>query len=163
MEIKYENIFIRNLKFQDLKYIKEIRDYCLEFLDTQISYSYEETCDWFIKQNPKWYVIEIEENKIIGYIRTSDYDEVNKCFFVGIDLHPDFRNKGYAFKSYQIFLNYMKTKGYVLSYLKVQISNYKAYNLYKKLGFIPVGIIANAIIKENQRVDSIFMYKNLLT
>lgn len=153
-------LIIRGLRHSDLKMVKEIRDYCLEYLDTQISYSYEDTCKWFEEQNPKWYVLEMRD-KIMGYIRTSNYDEVNKSFYVGLDLHPNFQGCGYAFQSYQKFLDTMKIKGYFISYLKVQISNYRAYNLYRKLGFNPIGVIPNAVIKGDKRVDSVIMYKTL--
>jgi len=160
MKLKNGNIFIRDLVFDDLKALKEIRDYSLEYLDTQISYTYEETCDWFYKINPKWFIIEVKE-KIAGYIRTSDYDQTNKSFYVGLDLYPNFQGYGYAFQSYQMFLDRMKIQGYFTSYLKVQISNYKAYNLYRKLEFLPIGIIPNAVIKKDKRVDSVIMYKPL--
>ena len=160
MKLESGNITIRDLVFNDLKALKEIRDYSLDYLDTQISYTYEETCDWFSKTNHKWFTIEIRE-KVAGYIRTSDYVQSNKSFYIGLDLHPNFQGYGYAFQSYQMFLDRMKTQGYLTSYLKVQITNYKAYNLYRKVGFLPVGIIPNAVIKEDKRVDSVIMYKPL--
>jgi len=52
-------------------------------------------------------------------------------------------------------------QGYLATYLKVQISNYIAYNLYRKLGFLPIGIIPNAVIKQNKQIDSVIMYKIL--
>jgi ribosomal protein S18 acetylase RimI-like enzyme len=52
--------------------------------------------------------------------------------------------------------------GFLSVLLKVQISNFVAYNLYRKLGFIPIGIIPNAVIKNNNsQVDSIIMHKTL--
>lgn len=160
MRIKDKNILIRDLNFNDLKMLKEIRDLSLDYLDTQVSYSYEETCAWFFESKPKWYIIELQ-NKMIGYIRTSNYDNINKSFYVGLDLHPDFQGYGYAYQSYCIFLNKMKMQNYFTTYLRVQIINYKAYNLYRKLGFLPIGIIPNAVIKKNKKIDSVIMYKNL--
>lgn len=160
MKLENGKISIRDLSFNDLKQLKEIRDYSLDYLDTQVSYTYEETCDWYTKTNPQWFAIEVRD-KMAGYIRTSNYDEANKSFYVGLDLHPNFQGYGYAFQSYQMFLDKMKTQGYLTAYLKVQITNYKAYNLYRKLGFLPVGIIPNAVIKENKRVDSVVMYMPL--
>ena len=109
---------------------------------------------------PLWYVIEIRD-KVAGYIRTSNYDNVNKNLYIGLDLHPNFRGHGYAFQSYQMFMDWLKMSGYLTVLLKVQISNYVAYNLYRKLGFMPIGIIPNAIIKNNTQVDSVIMYKAL--
>lgn len=160
MNIELGNIIIRDLEFKDLKSVKEIRDYCLEYLDTQKSFTYEETCEWFTKDKPKWYVIEIRD-KVIGYIRTSNYEESNKSLFVGLDLHPNVRGFGYAFQTYQRFFEWLKIQGYLTAFLRVQISNIAAYKLYRKLGFQPVGIIPNAVIVGDTAVDSVFMYRSL--
>jgi RimJ/RimL family protein N-acetyltransferase len=160
MNIKTGNIILRDLDKSDLPKLKEIRDLCLDYLDTPISFSLEETISWFENTKPKWYTIEIHD-KVAGYIRTSDYDENNKSLYVGLDLHEMFRGYGYAFQSYQLFLNWAKLKGYLTAYLKVQISNIRAYNLYRKLGFLPIGIIPDAIIKGDTTVDSVIMYKKL--
>lgn len=160
MILSQGNIIIRNMQYDDLVYVKEIRDASLEFLDTQVSFSLEETQEWFVKDKPKWYVIEIRD-RVAGYIRTSNYDTINKNLYIGLDLHPNFRGFGYAFQSYQVFLDWLKMNGYLATYLKVQISNYVAYNLYRKLGFLPIGIIPNAVIKQNKQVDSVIMYKIL--
>ena len=160
MELKQGNIIIREMRYDDLSQVKYIRDASLEFLDTQVSFSLKETQQWFETQNPLWYVIEIRD-KVAGYIRTSNYDNVNKNLYIGLDLHPNFRGHGYAFQSYQMFMDWLKMSGYLTVLLKVQISNYVAYNLYRKLGFMPIGIIPNAIIKNNTQVDSVIMYKAL--
>lgn len=160
MELKQGNIIIREMRYDDLSQVKYIRDESLDFLDTQVSFSLEETQHWFNTQNPLWYVIEIRD-RVAGYIRTSNYDNVNKNLYIGLDLHPNFRGHGYAFQSYQMFMDWLKMSGYLTVLLKVQISNYVAYNLYRKLGFMPIGIIPNAVIKNNTQVDSVIMYKAL--
>ena len=160
MELQQGNITLRNMRYDDLSQVKYIRDASLEFLDTQVSFSLEETQNWFNTQNPEWYVIEIRD-RVAGYIRTSNHDRVNKNLYIGLDLHPNFRGHGYAFQSYQMFMDWLKMSGYLTVLLKVQISNYVAYNLYRKLGFMPIGIIPNAVIKNNKQVDSVIMYKAL--
>jgi ribosomal-protein-alanine N-acetyltransferase len=160
MELKQGNIIIREMRYDDLSQVKYIRDESLDFLDTQVSFSLEETQHWFNTKNPLWYVIEIRD-RVAGYIRTSNYDNVNKNLYIGLDLHPNFRGHGYAFQSYQMFMDWLKMSGYLTVLLKVQISNYVAYNLYRKLGFMPIGIIPNAVIKNNTQVDSVIMYKAL--
>jgi ribosomal-protein-alanine N-acetyltransferase len=160
MELKQGNIIIRKMRYDDLSQVKYIRDESLDFLDTQVSFSLQETQHWFNTKNPLWYVIEIRD-RVAGYIRTSNYDNVNKNLYIGLDLHPNFRGHGYAFQSYQMFMDWLKMSGYLTVLLKVQISNYVAYNLYRKLGFMPIGIIPNAVIKNNTQVDSVIMYKAL--
>lgn len=160
MNLTIGAIKIRDLAFGDLRAVKEIRDSCLPYLDTQISYTYEETCEWFANTKPRWYAIDLRSD-FIGYIRTSNYEENNKSLFVGLDLHPNARGFGYAYQAYQGFLEWLKIEGYLTAYLRVQMSNYAAYNLYRKLGFQPIGIIPNAVIINNAAVDSVFMYKSL--
>jgi ribosomal-protein-alanine N-acetyltransferase len=160
MELQQGNITLRNMRYDDLSQVKYIRDESLEFLDTQVSFSLEETQNWFNTQNPEWYVIEIRD-RVAGYIRTSNHDHVNKNLYIGLDLHPNFRGHGYAFQSYQMFMEWLKMSGFLSVFLKVQISNFVAYNLYRKLGFMPIGIIPNAVIKNNKQVDSVIMYKAL--
>lgn len=160
MKLHQGNIVIRKMQYDDLAHVKYIRDQSLEFLDTQISFSLEETREWFTSKNPLWYIIEIDD-KIIGYIRTSNYDYVNKNLYIGIDLHPAFRGRGYAFQAYQMFMEWLKTTGFISVFLKVQISNFVAYNLYRKLKFMPIGIIPDAVIKNGSQIDSVLMYKTL--
>ena len=46
-------------------------------------------------------------------------------------------------------------------YLRVRVSNFRAYNLYRKLGFNNIGIIPEAINDPNKGLtDIILMYKN---
>ena len=160
-QLHRNNIIIRKMSYDDLQQVKNIRDASLEFLDTQVSFSLEETQNWFNATKPDWYIIEIQ-NKVAGYIRTSNHDQRNKNLYIGLDLHPEFRGHGYAFQSYQMFMEWLKLIGFLSVSLKVQISNFVAYNLYRKLGFIPIGIIPNAVIKNNNsQVDSIIMHKTL--
>jgi len=160
MQLEQGNIIIREMRYDDLSQVKFIRDESLDFLDTQISFSLEETQLWFQTNKPLWYTIEIRD-RVAGYIRTSNYDDINKNLYIGLDLHSNFRGYGYAFQSYHMFLDWLKMQGYLATYLKVQISNYIAYNLYRKLGFLPIGIIPNAVIKQNKQIDSVIMYKIL--
>lgn len=162
MNIAVGKIVLRDLREDDLPALKEIRDYSLEFLDTQVSYSLEDTIKWFNSDRYcPWYAIEMRD-RLVGYIRTSNVSEVNKSLYVGLDLHPNFRGHGYAFQAYQTFLDWLKVQGYLQVYLKVQMRNYRAYNLYRKLEFNPVGIIPNAVIlPSGKTVDSVYMYKSL--
>jgi ribosomal protein S18 acetylase RimI-like enzyme len=78
--------------------------------------------EWFLVRKPKWYIIEIDGNSV-GYIRTNG-DEV------GIDIHPNFRRKGYAREAYKL---YLEDKEYAS--LWVFVDNF-AKNLYTELGFV---------------------------
>ena len=58
-------------------------------------------------------------------------------FFVGLDIHKDWRGRGLATTAYKIFLDKIKKNINIKeAYLKVLCENQVAYNLYKKLGFV---------------------------
>tara|TARA_Y100000389_G_scaffold204841_1_gene260074 strand:+ start:55 stop:504 length:450 start_codon:yes stop_codon:yes gene_type:complete len=149
------------LREDDLKRVKEIRDYCLEYLDTPISYTLKQTIEWYTNTDPEWLIIEVH-GKIVGYIRTSDYDKINKTMYIGADIHPNFRGYGYAFQGYQKAMEHFKLV-YNLRryYLKVRVSNFRAYNLYTKLGFKSVGIIPDALATKTGMIDQVLMYKDI--
>lgn len=128
-----------NLKLmvlENLPRVLEIRNdpETYNFLHTPKVFSLEECQKWFSETNPIWYVIE-EDNVIIGYIRTSDWDYVNKSIMIGCDIHKDYRRKGYAFKAYTTFIERLKNAGWNVVKLSVLKTNERAIKLYKKLNF----------------------------
>ena len=155
-------LILREIQINDIPKIKEIRDYCLEFLDTPTSYTLEQTQNWLECSKPDWKVIEVHD-KIAGYIRTSDYNKIHHTMYIGADLHPNFRGFGYAFQAYQKAMEQYKIEKNIRKfYLKVQISNYRAYNLYRKLGFTSIGIIPQALILPGKGfMDQVLMYKDV--
>ena len=98
-----------------------------------------------------------------GYIRTSKYDEKDRTMYIGLDLHPNFRGYGYAFQAYQKIMEILKVeKNLRRFYLEVQVNNFRAYNLYQKLGFNSIGIIPQRVICPKRGfVDAILMYKDI--
>jgi RimJ/RimL family protein N-acetyltransferase len=156
-----EKLKLRALSKHDLPMLKEIRDYCLDFLDTPISYTLAETMEWYHNTKPEWVVIEVHD-KMAGYIRVSDYDKINSTMYIGADIHPNFRGYGYAFQGYQKAIEHFKLSHNIRRfYLKVRVSNFRAYNLYTKLGFNSIGIIPDALKIKTGMVDQILMYKNI--
>lgn len=154
---------IDKLRFDELKEVKEIRDYCLEYLNDSTSFTLDETKKWFETTNPEWYTIRVQDrDRIAGYIRTSEYDNKNNSIFIGLDLHPNFRGYGYAFQAYQKIMEKLKVEKNIRRfYLEVQVSNFRAYNLYRKLGFNSIGIIPEKFYQKDKGfIDVILMYKN---
>lgn len=161
MRLEVGDIEVRPLELGDLKAVKEIRDTSLEYLDTQVSFSLEQMQDWFNTKNPEWYAILLEK-EVIGYVRTSNKDLNNKSIYIGMDIHPDYRGNGFAFQVYQEFIDWLKIEGYISVLLRVQVKNFRAYNLYRKLGFMPIGILTDFIIlPSGKSLDSILMQKKL--
>tara|TARA_B100002019_G_C21097861_1_gene511964 strand:- start:295 stop:768 length:474 start_codon:yes stop_codon:yes gene_type:complete len=154
---------IDKLRFDELKEVKEIRDYCLEYLNDSTSFTLDETKKWFETTNPEWYTIRVQDrDRMAGYIRTSEYDNKNNSIFIGLDLHPNFRGYGYAFQAYQKIMEKLKVEKNIRRfYLEVQVSNFRAYNLYRKLGFNSIGIIPEKFYQKDKGfIDVILMYKN---
>ena len=120
-------MILRRLVNTDLNFLLEIRnhDSTRKFLENDSKFTYEECKIWFKTHNPLWYIIEVN-NKPVGYIRTNKNE-------VGCDIHPNFRQKGYAREAYQI---YLADKSY--AELSVFEDNY-AKKLYEELGFVETG------------------------
>jgi ribosomal protein S18 acetylase RimI-like enzyme len=115
---------LRELSISDLPFLLEVRnDETTRInLENDSVFTLTQCEEWFLVRKPKWYIIEIDGNSV-GYIRTNG-DEV------GIDIHPNFRRKGYAREAYKL---YLKDKEYAS--LWVFVDNF-AKNLYTELGFV---------------------------
>lgn len=116
-------MLLRRLEEKDLPFLLEVRnDESTRFyLENNSIFSLDECKDWFNKNNPNWFIIEVD-NEPVGYFRTNA-DEV------GADIHPKFRRNGYARQAYKL---YLKNKKYAR--LWVFEDNF-AKNLYEQLGF----------------------------
>ncbi len=118
---------LRRLITMDLAFLLEVRndETTRMNLENDSVFTLTECAGWFLKTNPIWYIIEVDNNSV-GYIRTNG-DEV------GIDIHPKHRRKGYAREAYKL---YLKDKKYAS--LWVFVDNF-AKNLYTELGFVENG------------------------
>ncbi len=118
---------LRRLVTMDLAFLLEVRndETTRMNLENDSVFTLTECAGWFLKTNPIWYIIEVNNNSV-GYIRTNG-DEV------GIDIHPKHRRKGYAREAYKL---YLKDKKYAS--LWVFVDNF-AKNLYTELGFVENG------------------------
>jgi ribosomal protein S18 acetylase RimI-like enzyme len=118
---------LRELIIWDLPFLLKVRndETTRMNLENDSVFTLEECAEWFLNTKPKWYIIEVDNNRV-GYIRTKG-DEV------GIDIHSDYRRKGYAREAYKL---YLKDKQYAS--LWVFVDNF-AKNLYTELGFVENG------------------------
>lgn len=134
------------MKEDDLSFVNEIRNdsSTRRYLRNNKLISLDETYAWFKTKSPKWFIINDNGEKV-GYIRTShDTCETICC---GCDIHPVHRGKGHSKSAYNVLIEDLYTRGYVLIWLEVFRDNVIAYNLYKKLGFIEAGPITRHIDK----------------
>jgi RimJ/RimL family protein N-acetyltransferase len=149
-------IFRKMLK-EDIRFFLGIRNECYEYLHDNRIFSLEECYDWFDKTNPDFYIINYK-NQDIGYFRTSNYSEKNKNIYLGCDIHKDWRGKGLSYKAYVEFINYLFNE-YDLNKITLEVlnNNTKAFNLYKKIGFVEEGKKREEIFRDDKYIDSIIM------
>jgi putative acetyltransferase len=151
-------IKFRELEYEDLEFLNEVRNiYAEEFLHDSRKFSLSETQSWFLEYKPDYYIIE-EDKKMIGYFRVSNYSKVNSNLYIGADIHPNYKGKGYGYSSYKEFIPTLFKK-YNLNKISLEVlsTNKVAIALYQKLGFKLDGIKRQEVLKNNNYIDSIIM------
>jgi ribosomal protein S18 acetylase RimI-like enzyme len=139
-------MILRRLIAMDLAFLLEVRndETTRMNLENDSVFTLTECAGWFLKTNPIWYIIEIND-KSVGYIRTNG-DEI------GIDIHPNYRRNGYARDAYKL---YLKDKEYAS--LWVFVDNF-AKILYTELGFVENG--NSKIIRDRKYIQMIYENRN---
>lgn len=148
----------RRIQKEDVNFVNEVRNqYAKEFLHDSRTFSYSETLHWFENQNPNYWIILLGEEKV-GYFRLSNYSSINKNIYIGADISPKFKGKGYGKLSYQKFLPFV-FENYSVHKISLEVlsTNHLAISLYRKLGFIQEGIKREEVLKNDEWVDSIVM------
>lgn len=137
---------LRQLTRLDLPFLLEVRnnETTRVNLENDSEFTIKECLSWFLKTRPIWYIIEVDNNSV-GYIRTNG-DEV------GIDIHPDFRRKGYAREAYKLYL-----KDKECASLWVFVDNF-AKNLYTELGFVENG--NSKTIRNREYIQMVYENRN---
>ena len=90
--------------------------------------------------NNKYYGIFDGEAKLIGYMGIKDIRRIKRESTLGIVFDPNYVSLGYGTECLSTFLNHYFTKMKMKKmYLEVAEFNKRAYRLYEKMGFKPVG------------------------
>ncbi|MCK9444688.1 MAG: GNAT family N-acetyltransferase [Tissierellaceae bacterium] len=88
----------------------------------------------------KYFSIRNEDGELIGYMGIKDIKFIRRNSTLGIVLDPNYINKGYGTEILDTFLLYyfteMKMRKMIL---EVAEFNKRAYRVYEKIGFRPVG------------------------
>ena len=155
-------ISLRLLTKADLPFVWELRHHplTLKYLHDQSSFSLKEVDQWFRTTKPQWYIIE-SDKRPVGYIRTSDHDDLNLNLKIGADIHPLFRRRGYAQAAYELLLERLYLAGWNRVWLEVLPSNQAAIALYLKLGFQHEGRMIGSVRRGSTREDSLVMGRSL--
>jgi diamine N-acetyltransferase len=123
----------RELTYNDLEFLTNVRNESVEFLHTKTKFTLEQCQNWFLKNDDLYLIVEMDGIDV-GYIRTSDLTE--DSVYIGMDIDPNHRGKGYAVPIYNELIPWLKEKlniSYIL--LEVLASNERAHHIYKKIGF----------------------------
>lgn len=158
MEIKGERITIRRLRLED---VFEMRKWGYHNNPLLEDYNFPQMTDreirlWYkMKVNNifnKYYGIRNENNDLIGYMGIKGIKIFRREAILGIVLDPNHVNKGYGTEILDTFLQYyfttMKMRKMIL---EVAEFNKRAYRVYEKLGFKPVGYYLDEFF--NQGLD----------
>lgn len=92
--------------------------------------------------NPIWgfFVAKIDES-IVGYVSFTQI--IDECQIVNVATTPSARKMGVGKSLIGALLSYANENGCKKLFLEVRESNLPAISLYRKFGFIPVGISKN--------------------
>lgn len=146
MDIRGPRIGIRKLKLEDVFQMRKwgyhesplLGDYNFpDMNDRELKLWYKlKTIGWY----NKYYGIFNEENKLIGYMGIKSIRRIKRESTLGIVFDPNYVSMGYGTECLSIFLNHYFTKMKMKRmYLEVAEFNKRAYRLYEKMGFKPVG------------------------
>jgi len=121
-------VTLLSLLESDLPFLIEVRndESTRSQLGNDSLFTLEECKEWFIKEQPEWLLIINHNLSRVGYIRI-DGDTI------GIDIHPNFRRKGYARLAYQ---KYLEDTDYADLWV---FEDNHAKKLYEELGFVETG------------------------
>lgn len=100
------------------------------------------------------YLVAVVEERIAGYCGfLQSFDEAD---ITNVAVHPDFREKGVAYRMLRQLMEQGKARGVERYTLEVRVSNEAALELYKKLGFESAGIRKN--FYDMPKEDAVIMW-----
>lgn len=117
----------------DLTFFNNVRNDSVEYLHNNTKFCIDDVKKWFKTTDNKYYIVSNGDDNI-GYFRTSNWKN-NSCY-IGMDIEPINRGKGFAQIAYPIFMEYIfNTFKIKTFYLEVLKTNRRAIHIYKKIGF----------------------------
>lgn len=162
--IKSHRLTIKALKEKHLEDLRNLRNdpETNTYLTTNIPINEISQKEWFKKlclDGSKMYMaIESPEDNFMGVVRVDEWDKVNRSVRIGIDIHKDFRGKGFATEAYKaLFKYFFEDLSINRIWLEVVDYNSIAISLYNKLGFVKEGVMREAVFRNNKFHDYIIM------
>lgn len=161
-----KNIKLRALEKEDLNFLYQIEnnESFWQVSHTQTPFSkymlklYLENAHLDIYQAKQLRLI-IEENSTnlqVGMIDLFDFNPKHKRAGIGILIHPDFQEKGYAFEALSLLINYTFTHLDLHQlYANITDDNIKSISLFEKNNFVKTGIKKDWIFTNNNYKNEI--------
>ena len=164
--LKGENSNLRALEPEDLEFLYTIEnnESFWEISHTQTPFSkyllkqYLENThlDIFEAKQLRLLIEEKSTKRQIGLIDLFDFNPQHKRAGIGILIHPDFQNSGFAFEALSILIDYaFKYLNLHQLYANITANNSKSISLFTKHKFKKVGIKKDWILSEGKFKDEI--------
>ena len=164
-------INLRALELDDLEFLFEIennRDFweisytILPFSKYYLEkYIKESNHDIYLEKQFR-FVISLENKVPVGLIDLFDFDPVNHRAGIGIVINNTYRKKGYALKSVKLIEDYSRKNLQIHQlYVNVGIDNKISLDLFKKLGYVEIGIKKDWNYLDGQYIDEVLFQKIL--
>jgi len=142
---------------EDLPFFLEVRNQSVEFLHNDTKFTLENATKWFNETEPTFIMLKLG-SKNIGYFRTSNWDLKKTTFYLGCDIHPNYRGYGFAQEAYRNIIDEFYATMEISSIkLEVLANNDRAKHIYTKLGFTEIGISEEKVKKGDIEIDSLIM------
>ena len=146
MKIEGKSITIDKLKLEDVYQMRYwgfhknplIEDYNFpQMSDDEIKLWYRRKTNTI---SNKYYSIKNKDGNLIGYMGIKEIKRIRRQSTLGIVFDPNNVGKGYGTETLETFLNYYFTEMKMKSMLlEVAEFNRRAYRVYEKMGFKPIG------------------------
>lgn len=164
-------INLRALELDDLEFLFKIEnDSKFQKISSSIlpfskhyleKYIMESNLDIFLEKQFR-FVICIENNNPIGLIDLFDFDPINHRAGIGIVIINTHRKKGYALESVKLIEDISKKDLQIHQlYVSVGVDNKSSLNLFKKLGYLEIGVKKDWNYVNGQYIDELLFQKIL--
>ena len=141
------------------KYINLLNEIILEkkWLGTNTPYTYSSSYSYLVSriESHHPFILIFKNKDLIGWADVDRYS--NKTGLLGIGIKVDYRNKGIGKYLLELIINKSKEYGYERLDLRVRVTNQRAIELYKKIGFKETEYIENGIYLDREKIDLIKM------
>lgn len=156
-----ERLYINIMEFVDIEDMRKLHNEESTLLKlSDINHiSEEEQMIWFkkmsISKSSFRYVAKLKsDNAFVGIFRIDNIDLTNRSAYIGADIMPLQRGKGYAKEMFKYFFDYLfNQKGFHRLALVTLETNLVAIGLYKSLGFSIEGKQRESIFRNGEFID----------